>query len=57
LPVQTARTTPEETKMKYQNKEERQLNRLPNVPIWETCDLAVALMIGFVVGIIFGLVM
>ena len=43
--------------MKYQNEQERQINRLPKAPLWENCDLAVAGMIGFVVGIIFGLLM
>jgi hypothetical protein len=40
-----------------QEETKRQIDRLPNVPLWETCDLAVAVMIGFVVGIIFGLLM
>jgi hypothetical protein len=39
--------------VKYQMKEERELNSKS----WENCDLAVAGMIGFVVGIIFGLLM
>jgi len=43
--------------MKYQNKAEREINRLPKQPLWEDCDLAVAVMIGFVVGIIFGILM
>jgi len=40
-----------------QEETKTQIDRLPKQPLWEGCDLAVALMIGFVVGIIFGLVM
>jgi len=43
--------------VKYQNKAEREIDRLPKQPLWYDCDMAVAGMIGFVLGIIFGLVM
>jgi len=39
--------------MKYQTKEEIELN----ANRYQSCGLAVAVMIGFVVGIIFGLIM
>jgi len=40
-----------------QEEIKRQVDRLPKQPLWYDCDMAVAGMIGFVLGIIFGLVM
>lgn len=36
--------------MKYQLKEERQLNRFPKMPLWYDKDMFIAFLIGIVIG-------
>jgi len=38
--------------MKYQLKEERQINRFPKMPLWYDKDMVISLAIGIVIGIL-----
>ena len=43
--------------MKYQLKEERQINRLPKMPLWYDKDMVISFAIGIVIGIIIGVIL
>ena len=43
--------------MKYQLKEERQIKRLPKMPLWYDKDMVISLAIGIVIGIIIGVIL
>ena len=43
--------------MKYQLKEERQINRFPKMPLWYDKDMIISLAIGIVIGVIIGVIL